>query len=513
MRWSLVFLVACGGGAGFPDAHFGDDFPPPFFPDASPDATVCRMICNGVCIDTDIDPHHCGSCTNACTTDKPECAGGTCYQPQQTLWVTHFGGADFGSAIDAVATDASGNVYVTGSLTGSIDLGGGTLTSAGATDILVASFTSSGVHRWSKRFGSTDIDQGAGIAVSPTTGQLYIIANFLGSVDFGGGALVSAGGQDIALVELDANSGDYINARRYGTANHDTGIAVGMDGTGDVVLGGFFGQGTLDVGGFQASGTALDNAFVASVDINFTGRWTRALGGATGATDVSSCQALAVDPQGNVVVAGLFTGTANFGTSPVVAAGSDAFVASLDTFGNPRWSHVFGGPQDDSADAIALDLAGNITVGGSYHGNVDFGTGAIPSTGSLDGFVLGYTSTGGFRFARHIGATTTSRVSGIAITGTGSVIATGRLEGAVDFGTGALAPLGVGDAFVVELSAGTANYAKRFGGSADDEGLAVGVASGGIAIVGGQFRGTADFGVGATVGGANDNGFLMGIAP
>ena len=511
MRWSLLFLAACGGGSSLLDARFGDDDAPSFIFDAPKlDSTICTMFCGGVCTDTNTDPQHCGTCTNVCPTSAPSCSGGTCYQPQATAWVTHFGGADFGNTIDAVATDTAGNIYVTGSMAGAIDLGGGALTSAGASDILVASFTSNGMLRWSKRFGSTGIDQGAGIAVF--NGQVYVVADFIGTVDFGGGPLVSAGGSDIVVLTLDWASGDFHAAQRYGTANSDTGIAIGVDFNGYIAFGGFFGQGTLDVGGFPLVGAGQDNGFVASLDSALGTRWTRMLA-SSGTGDLSSCQALAVDPNGDVVTAGVFSGTVNFGAGTVTASGSDAFVASYDSLGTPRWSHVFGGPQYDTANAIAVDGTGNVVVGGNYHGNVDFGTGTIPSTGSVDGFLVGYTATGGFRFARHLGAATTSTVSGLATTATGGVVATGHLSGAADLGTGPLVPLGMDDVFVAELNAGTATYAKRYGGVDYDEGVAVSIGPTGLVTIGGLFRGTADFGTGAIAGGAKDNGFVMTIAP
>jgi hypothetical protein len=51
--------------------------------------------------------------------------------------------------------DVSGDVYLTGGFDGIIDFGGGPLTSAGSGDIFLASYTSSGAHRFSKRFGGT----------------------------------------------------------------------------------------------------------------------------------------------------------------------------------------------------------------------------------------------------------------------------------------------------------------------------------------------------------------------
>jgi len=50
-------------------------------------ATTCGpyyTCCGNVCVNTSNDPHHCGSCDNACGTDNPFCEGGQCTQPPCT---------------------------------------------------------------------------------------------------------------------------------------------------------------------------------------------------------------------------------------------------------------------------------------------------------------------------------------------------------------------------------------------------------------------------------------------
>ena len=64
-----------------------------------------------------------------------------------------FGGPSTDRGYSVVA-DAAGNVYVTGYFAGSVDFGGGALVSAGnSADIFVAKFNAAGVHQWSLGFG------------------------------------------------------------------------------------------------------------------------------------------------------------------------------------------------------------------------------------------------------------------------------------------------------------------------------------------------------------------------
>jgi hypothetical protein len=67
--------------------------------------------------------------------------------PINHLWSKGFGGynVDYGQV---VAQDAAGNVYVTGTFSGAINLGGGSLVSAGASDIFLAKYSPTGAYLW-----------------------------------------------------------------------------------------------------------------------------------------------------------------------------------------------------------------------------------------------------------------------------------------------------------------------------------------------------------------------------
>ena len=82
-----------------------------------------------------------------------------------------------------------------------MDFGGGPLTSAGGIDIFLAKFDPAGNHLWSKRFGDGFSQIGYSVTVDGADNVLFTGA-FSGSVDFGGGPLTSAGGIDIFLAKF-----------------------------------------------------------------------------------------------------------------------------------------------------------------------------------------------------------------------------------------------------------------------------------------------------------------------
>jgi hypothetical protein len=97
-------------------------------------------------------------------------------------------GITFGSN---TATDADGNIYSTGTFTGTFDAdpGAGTfnLVSAGGDDIYVRKLDSGGNFVWAKQFGSTGVDQGHYISIDGSD-NIDVIGTFSGTVDFDPGA-------------------------------------------------------------------------------------------------------------------------------------------------------------------------------------------------------------------------------------------------------------------------------------------------------------------------------------
>ena len=88
--------------------------------------------------------------------------------------------------------------------------------------------------------------------------------------------------------------------------------------------------------------------------------------------------ALAVDAAGNILVAGQFEGTIDFGVGPLTSLKTDGFVAKLSPTGDGLWSKRFGEVKSqDLASGIAVDASGTVIVTGIFEGTVDFGGGAI----------------------------------------------------------------------------------------------------------------------------------------
>lgn len=135
---------------------------------------------------------------------------------------------------NGVAVDSSANIYFTGSFAGKIVAGTNNLQSNGGLDTFVMRIGSNGQYTWAKAYGGAGDQLGLAIAAQPgATGSVVFTGNTNGSVDYGGGLLMGAGGLDAPLVKLNAADGNYLWSRLFGDSGNQTGRALTVDAAGN----------------------------------------------------------------------------------------------------------------------------------------------------------------------------------------------------------------------------------------------------------------------------------------
>ena len=370
------------------------------------------------------------------------------------------------------------------------------------------------IYDWTKAFGGTGEDDAYSVAVD-TSGNVYIGGYFENTVDFDPGAGVdtrtSAGSYDVFVSKYDS-LGNYQWTKAFGGTGADWANAITVDGGGDVYVGGDF-RNTVDFDPGAGTDTRTSagsyDAFVSKYDSSGNYQWTKAFGG-TGQDDANS---VAVDTSGTIYVGGDFRNTVDFdpgaGTDTRTSAGTDdVFVSKYDSSGNYQWTKAFGGTGGDWAAAITVDGGGDLYVGGSFSGTVDFdpgaGTDTRTSAGSYDVFVSKYDSSGNYQWTKAFGGTGRDMAGSVATDISGNVYIGGWFQNTVDFnpeaGVDTRTSAGSDDAFVSKYDAsGNYQWTKAFGGMGSDWVHSVATDSSGNVYVGGGFDNTVDFDPGAEV--------------
>lgn len=325
-------------------------------------------------------------------------------------------------SVRAVATDASGAIFIAGSADPSFE-------GLGEQDASLHKHDASGALQWSRLLGSSANDTAYDVAVDQSGNAVV--------VGFVGGAMQTqtAGAYYDAFASKYDAAGSIVWTKQFATASEETAEGVAIDASGNIYIVAW-GATVSESGGFNTDYYAILRKLGPAGDT----LWTKTLTSSKGI----EAKAVALDGDGNIVVAGSVSGALSGATS---AGGySDAYVWKLDNNGATIWTRQFGTSADDYATGIAADSAGAIFVGG-------YGTGVFDgqmASGYRDGFARKYSADGTAQWTKQFGSSLDDVVGSAAVDGAGNAYVAGRTSGTLPgtFSTG-----GFSDAFVIKFPA------------------------------------------------------------
>lgn len=141
---------------------------------------------------------------------------------------------------------------------------------------------------------------------------------------------------------------------------------------------------------------------------------------------------IAVDSMGNVYLTGFYSGgpkVLGAVTLPSSVSGSyDGFLVKYNSSGSAQWGRVINASQDDYIYGITIDSSNNIYLVGQYRGSSAFlGNGVtLPTPSAVDGFLVKYDSAGIPQWEKTVNATAVNdRVNSVGIDNSGNVYITG----------------------------------------------------------------------------------------
>jgi hypothetical protein len=409
----------------------------------------------------------------------------------------------------AMAVDAGGNTYLTGSFDGTATFGSTNITSSGGSnrpDIFVAKYNSAGLLQWVRKAGGTGTDLAFGIAVDGSSN--IIVTGSSDSTPFSiGSTNVLVSSKKIVFLKFDSN-GSLLWVRTSLAQTlfpppDGAGTAVGADAAGNLYFAGHFtgpinfggtaGTFPPPTGGIAFTNTAENDVFLLKYSADGNILWGRQVGGA----NLQEAKSIAVTPAGDVYLAGRFNGTASFGNTSVTSGNTsydtDVFLAKWDTAGNFQWVRQVGSNDTDLGMAVAVDPTGAPHLVGAFKG-FEISIGPVAYTNpdiAFDAFVTKYTAAGALQWSMQIerpAGTGADEGIGAMIDGDGNLLITGATRTGTKFKNLDF-PDGTGSIFVALIENGDTVWVKRagtVGGSASgDFGAGIGLDASGNIYVGG----------------------------
>ncbi|MBE2290174.1 MAG: SBBP repeat-containing protein [Chitinophagaceae bacterium] len=317
-------------------------------------------------------------------------------------WSTYYGGPG-NDYINGITNDgAANNVYVTGRTeSATLIASAGVFQTAlsGSADAFIARFNGgSGANSFSTYYGGTGVDEGQGISADASGGNVVITGqtNSIINIATAGAYQATLGGSNDAFVAKINNNG---TTRLWGTYFGGSGSEQGSDvvcntGSGLISVIGYTTStsGIASANAHQATyGGGSQDAFVAS----FSGAGAMAWSTYYGGNDIDLGESIALDPNGNIIVAGATfsnTGISTPGSlQPALGGNYDAFVGKLTRFGQRMWGTYFGNTLYDYGFGVACDGGGQILLAGHTTSTAGIATAGSSQTayggGTYDAFI------------------------------------------------------------------------------------------------------------------------------
>lgn len=220
--------------------------------------------------------------------------------------------------------------------------------------------------------------------------------------------------------------------------------------------------GSASFGGITLTDTGDACLYVAKFDAEGDCVWASKPDGNV----LSEAYAIITDGSQNSYVTGFYFETISFGATTLTCDSSGLFIAKLGPAGNWLWAVQPGTTNWINAYGIASDFTGGLYLTGNFSGSATFGAETLTSAGQSDVFAAKLDTAGNWIWARRAGGTGQEESLGIAVRSMGSCVISGQFNDSAAFGSTTLTSSGGSDAFVASLStAGAWQWAKKAGGT------------------------------------------------
>lgn len=370
---------------------------------------------------------------------------------------------------------------------------------------------------WANSIGGNKSELITGVAVDPF-GNVFVTGMFADTADVDPGPgvhnlIASSIYHDIFIVKY-SPSGGFLWAAQITGPSDEWPTDITSDTSGNIIVTGYF-AGTIDFdpgpGTANLSGPAslASNAFILKLDNSGSLIWAKQFY----STNTLNANSIALDPSGNILVAGQFLMTVDFDPGPGTAnlsstGGGNVYVCKLDANGNYLWASHIGGPLNESLIDMKPDVFGNVYLTGTFDGTADFdpsptSTHNLTPFGTIDAYLCKLDPSGNFSWVNQIAGTNDDLGFAIGSDATGNIYNAGHFWGTIDLDPSSavanFTATGGGNTYVTKFdNSGNYIWGKTLtGGNIVPRSVFAGTS--GEVLLTGEFMDTVDFDPGVAV--------------
>ena len=326
--------------------------------------------------------------------------------------------------------DTDGNLLLFAELIGTADFGDGERTAMGAQDAVLLSWNPSGTLRWARQTAGPGTEAASEIDVRGT--DVWMIGTATDSVDWGGGPLAAAGMEDVVVARFDGD-GVHQWSRRYGGSGNDPGFSIAAHPNGDHTLVSMAPSGIdFGLGPHTTVGDMGTDWYIVRIGDDGALRWVEFVGVGMGSFGYRA------EADGDAVFAQTFLSsesgtTADFQGTTLTSP--NQVMSRLDAAGTATWIHetVLNGTDSYVTFDTEVEADGGLLVGTNHNGTLDFGAGPLTAEGG-NVMVTHFDTSQVAQWAFSLGAHLEETVATVDRLASGELVVVGSFQTNLDIG-------------------------------------------------------------------------------
>ena len=341
-----------------------------------------------------------------------------------------------------VDVDEAGNIYVGGEFFDGAVIGGQTYSSIGDNDLFLTRISPYGDVEWVATYGSTQLDRIYAVDAA-VDGSVYLTG--YGKVNFPS-LTGSLHARDVLVARFD-NQGNLIWGRNLDGDVFSEGTDIVGNALGESYMVARMETFTL-IDNVTITGNGGQDGLVVKWGPNGEYRWGLAIGGSS----EDDIYAIGKDADENIVVGGYFTNSANVGILTMGGLDQEeAFLAKIDSAGNPLWAFSFNGIGEDKIKALKVAPDGSIYFAGEFTNSINVGGTVLNATNNIDIFFGKANPDGSVAWVQKAGGTSIDIAEDLDIDHLENIYLGGYYFGSFQIGSVTATSGGFDDMFIAKI--------------------------------------------------------------
>ena len=333
--------------------------------------------------------------------------------------------------INLVASTSDGGIIAGGTFkSDKIQVGDYTLTNSyrNSYDGMIIQYSAKGEVEWVRSIGESNDDYIESVASTSDGG--YIVGGMFSSssIQIGDYTLKSKGSYDGMIIKFEKKelvNIDITKAEGIGGDNGDEITSVVETNDGGYIAGGAFKSDEIKVGNYILTNSSYSyDGVIIKYGAEGEVKWASSIGG----SDAEEISSVAETSDGGIIAGGTFkSDKIQVGDYTLTNSGSsdDGMIIKYDAEGKIEWAKSVGGSSENKITSVASTNDGGVIAGGYFYSSIQVGDYTLTSKNSYDGMIIKYSSEGKVDWARSIGGSSTDQIYSIAEISDGGIIAGG----------------------------------------------------------------------------------------